>query len=215
MPERRPPKRPSSSPPGPGSREDRRPPSRPRPSHPRSDPSRHLHPPGHRGPTARARTELERHVIEVQQTIRTCADCGLCCTDAFNSVEILPIEAHRVAQHLESLPEARREALVARLEATVARYELDRRGSSKRRYTCSFLEPDASCCLPLGVKPVACLAFNPLTPDACDMEPDHYHAAHDPVELENRAHSLPPKKLPIPLAILAALRSPPLRMKRR
>jgi Fe-S-cluster containining protein len=150
------------------------------------------------------RAALQKHVLEVQRTVRTCAGCGLCCTAAHNTMTILPLEAERILAHLARLPARRREALLARARAAVARWRLSRAGGP-RRYTCSFLEPDMSCALPLQVKPVACLSFNPLTPDACDQEPEWFERAGAEVAAANRRAGRAGRRRPIPAALLDAL----------
>lgn len=156
------------------------------------------------------RARLERHVLAVQRDIRSCAGCGMCCTAAHNSMRILPWEAQRIATHLRTLSVARRNALVARLRVTSQRYRLA--GSRRREtaYTCSFLEDDLTCALPLGVKPVACLSFNPLTPDACDQEPEWFARAADEVTRRNTEAGLSDEVEAIPRAVLRALEDGPL-----
>ncbi len=144
-----------------------------------------------------------RHVQDVQRRVRTCTGCGLCCTETWNSQAILPIEAARIADHLRRLPAARREELLERARRAVARWRLER-GRRLAHYTCSFLEPDMSCALPLDVRPVACLSFNPLTPDVCDQEPRWFARAGAEIESANRAAGLPDVRRPIPLAVLQA-----------
>lgn len=152
-----------------------------------------------------ARAALQAHVREVQRDIRSCTGCGACCTEAYNSMQVLPVEARRIAGHIERLPAARRAELLARARAAVARWKLHVPGL--RRYTCSFLEPDLSCALPAQVKPVACLSFNPLTPDRCDQEPEWFEGAWREVRAANREARLPARRRPIPLAVLEAFAS--------
>ncbi|MSR74317.1 MAG: hypothetical protein EXS14_02440 [Planctomycetes bacterium] len=148
------------------------------------------------------RAALVAHVLKVQKSIRTCADCGLCCTEAHNSVRILASEAQRIADYLSSLPAVRQADLRRRLKATVQRAKM--RGNAKVNYTCSFLEKDMTCVLPMTVKPVACLAFNPLTPLDCDQEPEWYAKAH--VGESKATCALEGKEVlrPIPVAVLRA-----------
>lgn len=158
-------------------------------------------------PTSRddsGRARLERHVQAVQRTVRACAGCGLCCTATYNSVAILPWEARRIAAHLASLAPARRTTLLDRARLAVERFRLARPGRGLRHYTCAFLEPDLTCALPLGVKPAACLSFNPLTPERCDQEPEWFAGAGAEAEAANRAAGLPGRRTPIPLAVLDA-----------
>ena|GEM_PF-5603491 len=150
------------------------------------------------------RQRLERHVVEVQKTVRTCAGCGLCCTEAHNSVRIVSSEAERIAAHLQTLSTTRRAALLARVAQSIDHYGL--RATKKQNYTCPFLEQDLTCALPLQVKPVACLAFNPLTPDACDQEPEWYAEAHAPELKASQKQASKPALKPIPVALMNALR---------
>jgi len=163
-----------------------------------------------RSAAAPARAALERHVVQVQRTIRTCTGCGLCCTATYNTMQILPWEGARIAAHLQNLPASRRDTLVGRLRAAVRRWRLrrsdrDRAAGRLLHYTCAFLEPDMSCALPLDIKPVACLSFNPLSADSCDQEPHWFRRAGQEVEARNRAAGLPMQREPIPVAALAAL----------
>lgn len=157
-------------------------------------------------PVPPERAALQAHVLDVQRRIRSCAGCGACCTEAYNTMQVLPIEGRRIAGHLARLPPARRAALLERARAAVARWSLRRPGL--RRYTCSFLEPDLTCALPADVKPVACLSFNPLTPDRCDQEPDWFEGAWRELRAANRAAALPARRRPIPVAVLEACAPP-------
>ncbi len=147
-----------------------------------------------------ARGRLVAHVLDVQARIRSCAGCGECCTARFNSVRILPVEARRIAEHLATLSPAQGRELLGRIRRAIARSGL-RRGGPVRRYRCPFLEEDRTCAVPLDVKPVACLAFNPVHVERCEMETMRFFAAHDPVEAANARLGLPPERLPIPLAV--------------
>jgi len=153
-----------------------------------------------------ARRALERHVRDVQRTIRTCEGCGACCTDEYNAVKILPVEARRIVQHLEGLHEGLRAALLERVAQAVAHYRLEA-GGPKLRYTCPFLDPNLGCALPLAVKPTACLSFNPLDPDRCKQEPEWYFPAHEADERANRAAGLSGDETPLPVAVLRMARA--------
>jgi len=151
-----------------------------------------------------ARRALERHVREVQSTVRTCEGCGACCTDEYNAVRVLPVEALRIARHLDGLPRDLRKHLLGRVAAAMDRYQL-RPSGPKTRYTCPFLDPDRGCALPLHVKPTACLSFNPVDPDRCEQEPQWYFPAHDAEARANRGAGLPETDAPIPVAVHTAL----------
>lgn len=153
------------------------------------------------------RRALEIHVIDVQRKIRSCAGCGLCCTETYNAIKILPVEAGRIAGWIRQQPPEVQKDLGARLLAAVKKYRLKQ--DAPVRYTCSFLEADMRCALPLHVKPVACLSFNPLTRDSCDQEAQWYHRVHPIEERRNREQGLPAKLQSIPLAVLDALEKKP------
>jgi 23S rRNA pseudouridine2605 synthase len=152
----------------------------------------------------RERAQLVEHVRDVQRAVRTCEGCGLCCTEAYNSVRILPIEASRIATHLRSLPDVRRAELAARISAAIARFRLEAR-IDRQPYTCPFLEPDFTCALPFDVKPVACLAFNPVDADRCEMDARRFEAAHGRAARGNKQAGLPALRVPIPVAVQAAM----------
>lgn len=153
---------------------------------------------------SRERLALEAHAARVQERIRSCAGCGLCCTEAYNTAQILPVEALRIAAHLLALPTPRRDELVRRLERTTQSKGL-RLDSPAVPYTCPFLERDATCALPRTVKPTLCLSFNPIAADSCDQEPGRFFPAYDVERARNRRANLPSSPSPIPPAVLAAL----------
>jgi 23S rRNA pseudouridine2605 synthase len=154
----------------------------------------------------RERAQLIEHVRTVQREVRTCDGCGLCCTEAYNSVRILPTEAARIAAHLGTLPGARREALVARIGAAIKRFRLEPR-LERQPYTCPFLEPDFTCTLPFDVKPVACLAFNPVDEDHCEMDVDWFERARGAQARANGKSGESGRRFPIPVAVVRALDS--------
>ena len=153
----------------------------------------------------RKRQELENQVRAIQKQVRSCAGCGLCCTEAHNTAEVLTVEAERIADWLERQTAARRAEFERRLRQTVARYDLGAGRKEARLYTCSFLEADMRCALPIDVKPILCLAFNPVTPDACDQDALVFHHVHDEVLRENRRRGLSEARRPIPVAVLAEI----------
>lgn len=98
----------------------------------------------------------------------SCASCtGTCCTFTANSMQITPLEALDLYEHLRS-NNAFTATLIATLESTIERFALDqpsagdgRRSFSRRRYTCPFFGDKAlGCPLPTQAKPYGCLAFN-------------------------------------------------------
>ena len=152
------------------------------------------------------RRPLIEHVERVQKNVRSCSGCGLCCTEAYNAQRILRIEATDIADHLATLPARRRDALLHRVDAVIARYRLAK-AHEARLYTCPFLEPDFTCALPFHVKPLACLTFNPTTKDSCDQESKRFDLALPALEAANRAAGHDGKLAPIPVAVKAAWRA--------
>ncbi|MFO0980494.1 MAG: hypothetical protein U1E76_01910 [Planctomycetota bacterium] len=152
---------------------------------------------------ARCKQQLVRKVLRIQQRI-SCTGCGLCCTERFNSVRILPVEAAVIAGHLQDLPAKRRRDLIDRMQRCVARFGLSR-GNASVHYTCPFLEPDFSCALPFAVKPVACLSFNPVTEDHCDQNERDYFAVHDAIVQLNDDQVETRRRGAIPVVVLARL----------
>lgn len=147
----------------------------------------------------KARDQLQAHVVDVQRTVRSCAGCGLCCTVEHNAVAILPIEAERIAAHLETLPMTRRQAFRRRVSRVIQKFRLRTRVAAF--YTCPFLERDFTCALPMDVKPTACLSFNPLHAERCEQEAGWFHRVHDDLERENQRRGLTTVASPIPVAI--------------
>lgn len=150
------------------------------------------------------RGELGTHVAEVQREIRSCAGCGLCCTEAHNAVRILRVEAERIARWVASRSRRSRATLRARIDGTIRTYRLGR-GAAAAHYTCAFLEPDLTCALPFDVKPTACLSFNPLDRERCDQEAERFRTVDEATALHNRAAGYGEQRLPIPLAVRDAL----------
>jgi Fe-S-cluster containining protein len=99
------------------------------------------------------RRDLVEHVLRVQSAVRTCEGCGQCCTEAFNSVAILPIEAVRIATHMADW--ARKNAPPSNAASKTPSSVGVSPSVTQRNYTCPFLEADMTCALPFDVKPVA------------------------------------------------------------
>lgn len=150
---------------------------------------------------ARLKGALIRKVLRVQQHV-SCAGCGLCCTERFNSVRVLPIEGAVIAHHLQSLKPRRRRDLLARLRDAVRRYRL-RNDGKLAHYTCPFLERDFSCALPFAVKPLACLSFNPVDRERCDQDERDYSRLFGPLDALNAQHFRSARRAAIPVQVLA------------
>jgi 23S rRNA pseudouridine2605 synthase len=156
----------------------------------------------------RERAELIEHVRGIQATVRSCAGCGLCCTSQYNSVRILPVEARRIAAAVRSRQPKRRADLIARTRAAIAEFRLAAR-PERQSYTCPYLDPDLTCALTFSEKPIACLSFNPVTTDHCEMDAKRFARAHAEVEKENRAVGRDKLRLPIPVAVVMILEEEP------
>jgi Fe-S-cluster containining protein len=150
------------------------------------------------------REKLIHRMRRIQASVRSCAGCGLCCTRAHNSVRIMAVEARHIARYVAGRSPARRAAFRARLRKAIQDHGLRADGVS-RRYTCPFLEADLRCALPLHIKPTACLAFNPLDRDRCDMDADLLASAYRSLEKLSMRRQAPTDRHAIPIAVLAAL----------
>ncbi len=148
------------------------------------------------------RAELIAHVRAVQRSIRSCTGCGLCCTVAHNSVQILPIEGRRIAGWIEGLGVTDVRVWKKRLRRTIRRFRL--RPAAAANYTCTFLGPDFRCALPFDVKPVACLSFNPIEAERCDQDASWYARVHAPVAAQNAEEGRPEALSPIPVTVIGA-----------
>ena len=156
---------------------------------------------------AKWKQALVRKVLRIQRSV-SCAGCGLCCTERFNTVRILPLEGRVIADHLQALPDADRGAWEGRLRAAVARHGLTAR-SGAVGYTCPFLEKDLTCALPFAVKPVACLSFNPVDRDRCDQNESDYFTVFDRIERRNDEEFGDRRRAAIPLMVLRFLARAP------
>ncbi|MBI4882350.1 MAG: hypothetical protein HY812_22210 [Planctomycetes bacterium] len=152
-----------------------------------------------------ARAELIEQMKTAQQGIRDCAGCGLCCTAARNAVQILPIEGRGIAAWIERQGTAAARDFQQRLLRAIRRFHLGR--GAARTYTCPFLTPEFRCALPASVKPVACLSFNPIERERCELEKRWYQRAFAGVKRQNARARLPSVLQPIPVAVLEALKT--------
>lgn len=100
---------------------------------------------------------------------KDCFSCdGKCCTFAYNSMQVTPIEALDAYYYLQN-KDLISEELINRLKACIKEYRLDHeimmgRGRELRRhYTCPFFNTGPKgCSISPESKPYGCLAFNPL-----------------------------------------------------
>jgi len=146
---------------------------------------------------------LVRKVLRIQRSV-SCTGCGLCCTERFNTVRILPLEGRVIAEHVLAQPERERTTWEKRLRDAVARHGLTAR-SGAVGYTCPFLEKDLTCALPFAVKPVACLSFNPVDRERCDQNEHDYFSVFDRIERRNADELGDDKRAAIPLMVLRFL----------
>lgn len=116
------------------------------------------------------RANLIQAMNNLHEQGKSCRNCtGACCTFVFNSMQITPLEAWDLYQHLKSRNEWTKD-LEVRLLETISSFRLDveppgngLRSYTRRRYTCPFfLDKSLGCPLPPEAKPYGCLAFNPL-----------------------------------------------------
>jgi Fe-S-cluster containining protein len=156
---------------------------------------------------AQWKRSLIRNVLRIQDRV-PCTGCGLCCTESFNTVRILPLEARVIADHLRAKPGAEQAAWMQRLRAAVSRYRLTARGGAVG-YTCPFLEKDLTCALPFEVKPIACLSFNPVDRERCEQSEQDYFSVFDRIERRNDQENEASRRAAIPVAVLGFLAPAP------
>lgn len=120
-------------------------------------------------PSAKTRREaLTSQMKALSDEGKNCFKCnGMCCTFAFNSMQMTPLETVELCIDLESKDRLNEETL-EELKACIKEYRLDidiSIGGSKsfrRTYTCPFFKPGAKgCTISLHDKPYGCLGFNP------------------------------------------------------
>jgi Fe-S-cluster containining protein len=162
--------------------------------------------------TPNGRTILIEEMNRLKELEITCSNCaGDCCTFKSNSMQISPPEAKVIRAHLEQTGRWS-EPLVNLLRDCVNQFRLNieiprsgARANIRRTYTCPFFTPGPrGCSLPKDVKPLGCLAFNPVIKGAtglvskCQSNQGLLKRADDQAtpQLE---------KKPIPLALLGLL----------
>ena len=174
-------------------------------------------------PSAKVRREaLTSKMKALNDEGKNCLKCnGMCCTFAFNSMQMTPLETIELCIDLESKGRLNEETF-EELRACIKEYRLDKDisiggGKSFRRtYTCPFFKPGAKgCTISLHDKPYGCLGFNPM--EVGVHEEGHckvYVETHEQreetfLESEEKLNKfliselgLYWEKLPIPMAIL-------------
>ena len=146
---------------------------------------------------ARIRESLRGAGNRERAGLFSCAGCvAWCCREGVNSMRASPVEAEALVRHLEArgaLGEARR-----RCSEAVRRWRLVAHPDSRRTYTCPFLTAGNLCGVH-GDKPLGCVTFTPVRDGGCDQDGKRLASAL------LRAPGGEPD-LPIPLAVLAALK---------
>jgi Fe-S-cluster containining protein len=123
-------------------------------------------------------------------------------------MQITKAEALDIYQYL-SLQNLINPELIVKLESTVKDYRLNvempalgKNINLRRTYTCSFYTPGATgCSLPFEVKPLGCLAFNPIE----EKSYERLNCVSDQKLLEQVSEA-DNKKLPIPMAVLEIIK---------
>jgi hypothetical protein len=138
---------------------------------------------------------------------KSCATCdtrGACCLDAhFVNVHITKLEAKAIRNVIDKLAEAHRDEIDARIDETIARYNLTSEGDTfSKTFACPLFEKGIGCLVHERGKPLPCIAH------ACyenkeDLPPDTLlKAAEESVdELNELVYRKPTTWLPLPIAI--------------
>jgi hypothetical protein len=127
-------------------------------------------------------------INQMQDLIEQKLDCfsctGVCCTSLHNSMKITSEEAIEIKNYLLKEKKWNLE-LKLKLEDTVKDFRLDKtlilkKGIEFRRtYTCPFYKGSSlGCDLPKEIKPLGCLAFNPVEKEVknggnCQVYPEN------------------------------------------
>lgn len=157
---------------------------------------------------AAIRNEFASKIREnFEHKAKACSSCetpGACCLDEhFVNVRISRIEAVAIKQRLESLIEASREQVYARVERAIEAYGLADSGDTyQQTYACPLYEKGTGCLVHDTAKPLPCIAH------ACykkkeDLPPGELLAKRE-IEvdkLNERVYGKPAQWLPIPVAI--------------
>lgn len=157
---------------------------------------------------------------------KNCQSCsGMCCTFAFNSMQITPLETVELCLDLERKGRLN-ESTFEELKKCIKDYRLDKdisigAGKSFRRtYTCPFFKPGAKgCTISRDDKPYGCLGFNPKevgvsTEGKCGVYQDSHEKRENSFQEQESGVNeflkselgLYWEKLPIPMAILELIK---------
>ncbi len=134
----------------------------------------------------------------------TCTTQGACCLDAhFVNVHITRLEATAIRRVIDELPDEKRVEILARVDRTIADYDLSSDGDSfAQTYACPLFEKGIGCVVHERGKPLPCIAH------ACyenkeDLPPDALVAEQEGLveKLNSLTYRTPAKWLPLPVAI--------------
>lgn len=118
--------------------------------------------------TMTVRDQLIEKMAQLENRQISCAGCpGHCCTYKHNSMMITQVEARTIVDYLKQTSDLA--TVEKKLQNCVEEFRLnyDLPGIGKkplrRTYTCPFFKGEAlGCSLPFDIKPIGCLAFNPV-----------------------------------------------------
>lgn len=134
----------------------------------------------------------------------TCETQGACCLDAhFVNVQITRLEAATIRNTLAKLSEHHQAEISERVDETIKKYKLSRRGDTfSQTFACPLFEKKTGCLVHTEGKPFPCIQH------ACyekreDLPPDALLAKQEcRVEKLNRlTYGRPARWLPLPVAI--------------
>ncbi len=166
----------------------------------------------------KALTRLRKMQLEFAASIResyerkaasclTCTTPGACCLDAhFVNVHISRLEATAIVTTLAEMPEPMRERVSARIDETIAKYNLDDTTEiHDQKYACPLFEKGTGCLVHTTGKPVAC-TVHACYEDPADVPPDELQFEQE--RRIDRLNELTYRRsepwLPLPLAIRRA-----------
>ncbi len=145
--------------------------------------------------------------VGYEHRAKDCLKCevqGSCCTDAhFVNVHVSRLEAVAIGKTLESLSDAKRDAVRDRVSNAISRYDLNSEGDTfSKTFACPLFEKVTGCLVHSTAKPLPCVS-HACYENSADLPPDELLAGHEIQvdDLNRRVYGSSQKWLPIPLAL--------------
>lgn len=155
-------------------------------------------------------SNFRSEISNFERRAKDCASCdvnGSCCLDAhFVNVHISRLEAVVINDAMDKMPDIRRRAVRARIDAAIATYSLTANGDTfAQTYACPLFERGIGCLVHDVGKPAACIA-HACYENASDLPPDKLQSdVERSIDcLNDRVYGPKHRWLPIPIALRQA-----------